>query len=112
MLITLGLKNPPHLDKLRAQPGRDALGLQPSGHHGSNIRPEGADPLTRLIALLNGLVVLLVDRAVLRVEPFYSLEQLVSLPAQPGNRLGILICPPLQRRGPVLGFQLEIPLHL
>ena len=95
MLVTLGLKSPPHLSKLRAQPSRDALGLQPLGHRGSKIRPEGVNHLIRLVALSNGPVVLLTDHAALRAEPFYSLEQLVSLPMQPGNLLDILIRPPL-----------------
>jgi len=112
MLITLGLKNPPHLGKLHVQPGRDALGLQPSGHHGSKIHLEGADPLTRLIALSDGLVVLLVGRAVLQAESFCSLAKLVLLPTQPGNHLGIQIRLLLQGHGPLLGFQLEILLPL
>ena len=65
MLITLSLKNPPHLGELRALPGRDALGLQPSGHRGSKIHLEGADPLTCLIALSDGLVALLTGHATL-----------------------------------------------
>ena len=73
MLITLSLKIPPHLGEIRPQPGRDALGLQPSGHHDSKIRPEGADPLTRLVALSDGLVALLTGRAALRAESFCGL---------------------------------------
>ena len=65
MLITLSLKNPLHLSKLRAQPGRDALDLQPSDHRDSKIHPEGADPLTRLIVLSDGLVALLMGHATL-----------------------------------------------
>ena len=65
MLITLSLKNPPHLGKLHAQPGRDVLGLHPSGHSDSKIRPEGVDHLTCLVVLSDGPVVLLTDRAML-----------------------------------------------
>jgi len=81
MLVTLGLKNPPHFGELLAQPGRDALGLKPSGHRDSKIRPEGVDHLIRLIVLSDSSITLLIDRVALRVEPFCSLEQLVSLPA-------------------------------
>ena len=65
MLVTLGLKSTPHLGKLHTQPGRDALGLQPSGHRDSKIPPEGADHLTLLVALSDGLVALIMDRAML-----------------------------------------------
>ena len=80
VLITLSLKNHPHLGELHAQPSRDALSLQPSGHCGSKIRLEGADPLTCLVALSDSLVVLLVGRAMLQAESFYSLAELISLP--------------------------------
>jgi len=80
VLITLGLKNPLPLSKLCAQPDRDALGLQPSGHRGSKIRPEGVDHLTCLVVLSDGPVALQADRAALRAKSFYGLAQLVSLP--------------------------------
>ena len=73
MLVTLGLKNPPHFDELLAQPDRDALGLQPLGHRESKIRLEGVDHLIRLVTLSNSPVALLADRATLRVESFYGL---------------------------------------
>ena len=93
VLITLGLKNPPHFGELLAQPGRDALGLQPSGHRGSKIRLEGANHLTRLVALSDGLVTLLVDHPTLRAKSFCSLAQLVLLSVQLGNHLNTLIRP-------------------
>ena len=65
MLITLGLKNPSHFGELLTQAGRDALGLQPSGHHDSKIRLEGVDHLIHLIVLLDGPIVLLADHAML-----------------------------------------------
>ena len=79
MLIALRLKDPSHLGQLRDQPGRNALGLQPSGYRGSKIGPEGADLPTRLIALSDGLVMLLMGHAMLRVESLCSLAQLVLL---------------------------------
>ena len=93
MIITLSLKNPPHLGELYAQPGRDVLGLQPSGHGDSKIRPEGVDHLTRLVVLLNGPVTLLAGRAVLRAKSFFSSAQLVQLPMQPGDHLGVPVRP-------------------
>ena len=42
---------------------------------------EGADPLACLVALSDGLVALLAGRAMLRAESFYTLVQLISLPA-------------------------------
>ena len=73
MLIALRVKNPPHLSQLHDQPSRNALGLQPLGYRGSKIGPEGADLLTRLIALSDGLVVLLEGRTTLRAESLCSL---------------------------------------
>ena len=95
MLVTLRLKAPPRPGELHRQSGGNALGLQPLGHHGSELSLEGADHLLHLIALLDGLVTLLVGHATLRVEPPYNLEQLVSLLAQPGNCLSILTRSPL-----------------
>ena len=112
MLITLSQKNRPHLGKLHAYSGRDTLSLRPLGHRGSKIRPEGADHLTLLVALSDGSVVLLADRAALQAESFCSLVQLVSFPVQPGDLLGVLISPLLQGRGPFIGFQLEVLLPL
>ena len=103
MLVTLGLKSPPHLGKLRAQPGRDALGLQPSGYHGSKIGTEGADPLTCLITLSNGLVTLLMGRAVVQEEPLRNQAQLIWLLVQPGYRLSVQAHPLLQGHRPFLG---------
>ena len=74
MLITLCLKNPSHFSELLAQPGRDALGFQPTGHRCSKICPEEVDHMICLVTLSNGLVKLLADHAALRAEPFYSLE--------------------------------------
>ena len=48
----------------------------------------------------------------LQLESFYGLAQLVSLPMQPGDLPSFPIRPLLQGRGPFLGPQLEIPLHL
>ena len=73
MLIALRLKDPSHLGKLHDQPGGDTLGLQPLVYHDSKIGPEGADPLTCLVALSDDLVMLLVGRATLRAESLHSL---------------------------------------
>jgi len=81
MLIAPRLKVPPCLGMLHGQPGGNALGLQPLGHRSSEIGLEGADPLLCLITLLDGLVALLAGRAMLRAESFYTLAQLISLPA-------------------------------
>ena len=66
MLIALRLKDHPRLGKLRDQPDGDALDLPPLGYRGSKIGLEGADPLTRLVALSNGLA--RSERAALRSE--------------------------------------------
>jgi len=65
VLITLRLKDPPHLGQLRGQPSGNALGLQPSGYHGSKIGPKGFYLTKHLVALSDGLVTLLEGRAVL-----------------------------------------------
>ena len=65
VMIAFGLKDPPHLGELRAQPGRNFLDLQPSGHRVSKICPEGPGLPTRLIALSDGPVVLLTGHATL-----------------------------------------------
>ena len=65
VLITFDLKKPPQLGEFRAQSGRNFLGLQPSGHRVSKIRPEGPGLLTHLNVLSDGLVALLVGRAAL-----------------------------------------------
>ena len=80
MLVTLSLKNPPHLGELHAQPSRDVLGLQPLGHRDSKICLEGANHLMHLITLSDDLVALLADRAMLRAESFCGLMILVLLP--------------------------------
>ena len=89
MLIALRLKDPLCLGQLRDQPNRNTLGLQPSGYHGSKIGSEGADLQTRLVMLLNGLVMLLAGCAKLRAESLCSPAQLVSLLAQLSYRLSI-----------------------
>ena len=54
MLITFDLKKPPHLGEFHAQPSKNFLGLQPSGHRVSKIRPEGPGLPTCLVALSDG----------------------------------------------------------
>ena len=73
MLITLRLKDPSCLGQLHDQPGGNTLGLQPSGYRGSKISTEGADLLTRLTVLSDGLVTLLEVRSVLQAESLCSL---------------------------------------
>ena len=65
MLIAFDLKDPPHLGEFRAQPDRNFLGLQPSGHRVSKIRPEGHGLPMCLAALSDGPVTLLAGRATL-----------------------------------------------
>ena len=65
MLIALRLNVPPRLSELHGQPGGNALGLQPSGYHGSELGLEGANPLLCLIVLSDGLVTLLAGHATL-----------------------------------------------
>ena len=65
MLIAVRLKDPLCLGKLHDLANGDALGLQPSGYHGSKISSEGADPLPCLVALSDGLVVLSMGHAAL-----------------------------------------------
>ena len=81
MLIAFDLKKPPHLGEIGAQSGRSFLGLQPSGHRDSKIHPEGLGLLMCFVALLDGSVTLLTGGAVLRAKSFFSLAQLVPLPA-------------------------------
>ena len=62
-LIALHLKVLHHLSKVRGQPDRDALGLQPLGCRGSKLGLEGVDLLLRIIVLSNSLVTLLMGHA-------------------------------------------------
>ena len=73
MFIALRLKGPPRLSELCGQPGGDALGRQRPGHRGSGLGLEGANPLLRLVALSDGLVMLPAGRTMLRAEPLRGL---------------------------------------
>ena len=112
MLIAFDLKKPPHLGEFRPQPGRNFLGLQPLGHRISKIHPEGPGLPTRLIALSDGPIVLLAGRAALRAKSFFGPACLVPLPEQPIDQRGILACPLLKVRGPILNLPPETPLCL
>ena len=85
-LVTLHLKISPHLGEIHSQPSRNALGLQLSGCLPFELGLEGADLLLHIVVLLaglvmlsDGLVTLLADHAMIRVEPLCGLEQLIPL---------------------------------
>ena len=66
----------------------------------------------RFVALLDGPVALLAGRAVLQAKSFFGPARLVPLPAQPIDQRGILACPLLMVRGPILSLPPEISLRL
>ena len=72
MLIAFDLKKPPRLGEFRAQPGRNFLGLQPSGHRVLKMRLEGPGLPTCLVVLSDGSVVILMGRATLRAKSFFG----------------------------------------
>ena len=84
ILITFDLKKPLRLSEISAQTGKNFLGIQPSGHLDSKIRPACLGLPTRFVTLSDG----------------------------PVDHHGILVHLLLQRRGPLLSLQLEVPLHL
>ena len=84
ILITFDLKKPPRLGEIDAQTGRNFLGTQPLGHLDSKTRLACLGLPTRFVALSDGAI----------------------------DHHGILVCLPLQHRGPLLSLQLEVPLRL
>ena len=88
-LIALRLKKAPRLSEIYDQSSSGTLGLLLLGSCGLQLSLEGADPLLCLVTLSDGPVALPAGRATLRAEPLRNMAQLVSLRAQPGDRLGI-----------------------
>ena len=65
MLVTLGPEDLSHFGKLLLQPGSSTLNIQPSIHRDAKICPEGVSHPTRLVALLDAPVAILMSCATL-----------------------------------------------